>query len=113
MGVWALLKRVSTGSNIYGDPDVTYVNYQIEGEIQPVRHTDVLLEPGYDLRDYYKLLMPAQQTLSNSIQPSHLDIVSYQGGNYLVVDIQDFSIGNIVAYRRAILRRMTGEQEDV
>jgi hypothetical protein len=113
MGVWALLKRTFTGSNAYGDPDITYLTFQVEGEIQPVRHTDVLIEPGYDLRDYYHFFMPAQQTLSNSAQPTHLDIVSYMGANYLLVDVQDFSVGNVVAYRRGTLRRMIGEPEDV
>jgi hypothetical protein len=73
----------------------------IQAIVSPSRIEEVIVEPGYIIKDYL--------TIHVFAPIRHHDKVRRKGVDYEVLDIQEFDLEGETIYRRATLRRLLGQ----
>ena len=108
-GTFILKHRIINGVDSYGDPDFQWVQYEIAGELQPVRENEIQIEPGREIRHYKRLFLPAQQG-AGKVEPEQLDrIIDVDGSELEVTHVEPWAIGDTVVFKEATLRLIISE----
>ncbi len=115
-GVWIYhLTRTTSGSGAYDTDDTTTYGYgdetvywttgSVKAIIEPIRQTDVVIEPGFYQEDYRKIYVDPDEDLE------HWDQVIYPTGSgirYLILPVTEWNLTgeNTTVCKTAIIRRL-------